>query len=197
MLSTTVAGVSNGFSVSAFAQNVGLVTLTGIKSRFVVVVSGVILFLLGLSPVLGAIVAVVPLPVLGGARLVLFGTVAASGIHTLSKVEYDGNANLVIVAAALAMGVVPIAIPEFYEPFPSWFEVIFDSGIRAAAITAVLLNLLFHVRRGQPDEAPIFAAAPAIGTTYEGDTEGIVVEHTDTDYPTPTRPTRRASDSHH
>ena len=86
---------------------------------------------------------------------------------------------------------------QFYEPFPSWFEVILDSGISAAAITAILLNLLFNVRRGQPDEAPIFAEAPAIGTTYEGDTEGIVVEHTDTDHPTPTRPTRRASDSHH
>jgi xanthine permease len=197
MLSTTVAGVFNGFSVSAFAQNVGLVAVTGIKSRFVVAVSGVILFLLGLFPVLGAVVAVVPLPVLGGAGLVLFGTVAASGIRTLSKVEYDGNANLVIVAAALAMGVIPIAIPEFYEPFPSWFEVVFDSGISAAAITAILLNLLFNVRRGQPGEAPIFAEAPAIGTTYEGDTEGIVVEHTDTSHPTPTRPTRRVPDSHH
>ncbi|RFU20580.1 purine permease [Geodermatophilus marinus] len=197
MLSTTVAGVFNGFSVSAFAQNVGLVAVTGIKSRFVVAVSGVILFLLGLFPVLGAIVAVVPLPVLGGAGLVLFGTVAASGIRTLSKVDYDGNANLVIVAAALAMGVIPIAIPEFYEPFPSWFEVIFDSGISAAAITAILLNLLFNVRRGHVEEGPIFAEAPAIGTTFEGDTEGIVVEHTDTDHPTPTRPTRRASDTAH
>jgi uric acid transporter len=197
MLSTTVAGVFNGFSVSAFAQNVGLVAVTGIKSRFVVAVSGVILLLLGLFPVLGAVVAVVPLPVLGGAGLVLFGTVAASGIRTLSKVEYDGNANLVIVAVALAMGVIPIAIPEFYEPFPSWFEVVFDSGISAAAITAILLNLLFNVRRGQPEEGPIFAEAPAIGTTYEGDTEGIVVEHTDTAHPTPTRPTRRVPDSHH
>ena len=197
MLSTTVAGVFNGFSVSAFAQNVGLVAVTGIKSRFVVAVSGVILLLLGLFPVLGAVVAVVPLPVLGGAGLVLFGTVAASGIRTLSKVGYDGNANLVIVAAALAMGVIPIAIPEFYEPFPSWFEVVFDSGISAAAITAILLNLLFNVRRGQPEEGPIFAEAPAIGTTYEGDAEGIVVEHTDTAHPTPTRPTRRVPDSHH
>jgi uric acid transporter len=196
MLSTTVAGVFNGFSVSAFAQNVGLVAVTGIKSRFVVAVSGVILFLLGLFPILGGLVALVPLPVLGGAGLVLFGTVAASGIRTLSKVEYDGNANLVIVAAALAMGVIPIAIPEFYEPFPSWFEVIFDSGISAAAITAILLNLLFNVRRGHLEEAPIFAEAPAIAT-FEGDAEGIMVEHTDTDHPTPTRHGRRGSDASH
>ncbi|RBY76818.1 purine permease [Geodermatophilus sp. TF02-6] len=187
MLATTVAGVFNGFSVSAFAQNVGLVAVTGIKSRFVVAVSGVILFLLGLFPVLGALVALVPLPVLGGAGLVLFGTVAASGIRTLAKVDYDGNANLVIVAAAIGMGIIPIAVPEFYDSFPSWFQVVFDSGISAAAITAILLNLLFNVRRGQPEEAPIFAEAPAIGTTFEGDAEGIAVEHTDTDHPTPTR----------
>src|SRR3712207_9501373 len=102
MLSTTVAGVFNGFSVSAFAQNVGLVAVTGIKSRFVVAVSGVILLLLGLFPVLGAVVAVVPLPLLGGAGLVLFGAVAASGNPTLSEGEYDGNAHPVIPAAARA-----------------------------------------------------------------------------------------------
>ena len=105
---------SNGFSVSAFAQNVGLVAVTGIKSRFVVACSGIILLLLGLFPVLGALVALVPLPVLGGAGLALFGTVAASGIRTLSEVEYEGNANLVIVAVALGMGVISIALPEFY-----------------------------------------------------------------------------------
>ncbi len=184
MLSTSVAGVFNSFSLSAFAQNVGLVAVTGIKSRFVVAVSGVIL-LLGLFPVLGAIVAVVPLPVLGGAGLVLFGTVAASGIRTLSRVDYEGNANLVIVAAAVGMGVIPIAVPDFYGHFPDWFQVIFESGISAAAVTAILLNLLFNFRRGAVEEGPIFAEAPPIGTTFEGDTEGLVTEG---DPPHPIRP---------
>ena len=190
MLSTSVASVLNGFSVSAFAQNVGLVAVTGIKSRFVVAVSGVILLLLGLFPVLGAIVAVVPLPVLGGAGLVLFGTAAASGIRTLSRVDYEGNANLVVVAIALGMGVIPIAVPDFYDEFPTWFQVIFDSGISAAAITAILLNLLFNLRRGHL-EAPIFAEAPPIGTTFEGDTEGIVVEGDPPIRPIPSIPTDR------
>ena len=168
MLSTSVAGVFNGFSVSAFAQNVGLVAITGIKSRFVVAVGGVILLLLGLFPVLGAFAAVVPLPVLGGAGLALFGTVAASGIRTLSKVDYDGNANLVIVAVALGMGIIPISVPEFYASFPRWFQVVFDSGISAAALTAVLLNAVFNlVGRTDDAEGPIFAEAPAPGTTYE------------------------------
>jgi len=138
-------------------------------------------------------VAVVPLPVLGGAGLVLFGTVAASGIRTLSRVDYEGNANLVIVAAALGMGVIPIAVPGFYEHFPTWFQVIFESGISAAAITAVLLNLLFNFRRGHLEEAPIFAEAPPIGTTFEGDTEGLVTEG---DPPHPIRPTHHGPDAH-
>ncbi len=163
MLSTAIASVFNGFSVSAFAQNVGLVAITGIKSRFVVAVSGAILVFLGLFPILGALVALVPLPVLGGAGLALFGTVAASGIRTLSKVDFASNANLVIVAFSLGMGIIPIAVPTFYDQFPKWFTVIFDSGITAAAITAVLLNLLFNILGGKPeDEAPLFAEAPPV-----------------------------------
>ena len=110
-----------------------------------------ILVVLGLFPKVGAIVAAIPLPVLGGAGLALFGTVAASGIRALSRVNYEGNNNLIIVALSIGMGVIPIAVPTFYEHFPSWFQTIFDSGISSAAVTAVLLNLLFNVgRSGEP-----------------------------------------------
>ncbi len=170
MLATTVAPVLSGFSISAFAQNVGLVAITGIRSRFVVAVSGAILVVLGLFPVLGAFVAVVPLPVLGGAGLALFGTVAASGIRTLSRVDFDGSANLVIVALALGMGIIPIAVPTFYDKFPDWFQVIFDSGITAAAIVAVLLNILFNILGREPQgEGPIFAEGPAPASISEED----------------------------
>jgi len=162
MLATAVAAVFNGFSVSAFAQNVGLVAITGIKSRFVVAVGGGILVFLGLFPVLGALVALVPLPVLGGAGLALFGTVAASGIRTLSRVDFSGNANIVIVAFSIGMGIIPIAVPSFYDKFPEWFQVIFDSGITSAAITAVLLNFVFNIAGRSPDdEGPLFAEGPA------------------------------------
>ena len=108
-----------------------------------------ILVVLGLFPKIGAIVAAIPLPVLGGAGLALFGTVAASGIRALGRVNYEGNNNLIIVALSIGMGVIPIAVPTFYEHFPSWFQTVFDSGISSAAVTAVLLNLLFNVgRRG-------------------------------------------------
>ena len=170
MLSTSVAAVFNGFSVSAFAQNVGLVAITGIKSRFVVAVGGGILVFLGLFPVLGALVALVPLPVLGGAGLALFGTVAASGIRTLSRVDFSGNANIVIVAFSIGMGIIPIAVPTFYDKFPEWFQVIFDSGITAAAITAVLLNIVFNiVGRSETDEGPIFSEGPAPAAISQAD----------------------------
>ena len=72
-----------------------------------------------------------------------------------------------IVALSIGMGVIPIAVPTFYEHFPSWFQTIFDSGISSAAVTAVLLNLLFNGRGRQPEEAPIFAEGPAPGLTPE------------------------------
>ena len=147
-LSTAVSGgLLNSFPASAFAQNVGLVAITGIRSRFVVAAGGAILVVLGLFPKLGAVIASVPQPVLGGAGLALFATVAASGIRALGTVDFDGHANLVIVAVALGLGVLPIASPEFYEGFPEWFRTVFDSGISAAAVAAVLLNLLFHGAR--------------------------------------------------
>ena len=167
-LSTAVSGgLLNGFPVSAFAQNVGLVALTGIKSRFVVAVSGGILLVLGFFPQVGAVVAALPLPVLGGAGLALFGSVAASGIRSLSAVHYEGNQNLIIVALSIGMGVIPIAVPDFYHAFPSWFQTIFDSGISAAAVTAVLLNILFNVLGRKDNVAPIFADGPAPGVTPE------------------------------
>lgn len=161
-LSTAVSGgLLNSFPASAFAQNVGLVAITGIRSRFVVAAGGAILMLLGLFPKLGAVIASVPQPVLGGAGLALFATVAASGIRALGRVDFDGQANLVIVAVSLAVGVLPIAAPNFYEHFPEWFRTVFDSGISAAAVTAVLLNLLFTAGRRTGREAPIAAEAPA------------------------------------
>jgi len=176
-LSTAVSGgLLNGFPVSAFAQNVGLVALTGIRSRFVVAVSGIILLVLGLFPKVGAVVAALPLPVLGGAGLALFGTVAASGIRSLSAVRYDGNSNLVIVALAIAAGLVPIAVPTFYHAFPDWFQTIFDSGISASAVVAVSLNIVFNVLGGKHDdgEGPIFPESPAIGVNPDDQPGGHV-----------------------
>jgi xanthine/uracil permease len=113
------------------------------------------------------VVASVPLPVLGGAGIVLFGSVAASGIRTLSKVEFDGNLNLVIVAVAIGFGVIPIAVPGFYAAFPDWVHVVLDSGISAASIVAVVLNILFNVVTiGQKPSPSVVTAAPPVATRH-------------------------------
>ncbi|WP_416404577.1 nucleobase:cation symporter-2 family protein [Arthrobacter sp. LFS091] len=159
MLSSAISPLFNSFTQSAFAQNVGLVAITGIKSRFVVSAGGLILVILGLLPILGRVVAAVPTPVLGGAGVVLFGTVAASGIRTLAKVEYKNNMNLIIVAASIGFGMIPIAAPKFYDQFPSWFSTIFHSGISSAAVMAILLNILFnHFKAGNSDNQSVFVA---------------------------------------
>ncbi|MFG0686936.1 nucleobase:cation symporter-2 family protein [Pseudomonas sp. WSY_20] len=159
MASSILAPVFGSFTQSAFAQNVGLVAVTGVRSRYVVATGGVILVVLGLLPIMGRIIAAVPTPVLGGAGIVLFGTVAASGIRTLSKVSYQNNVNLIIVAASLGFGMIPIAAPAFYHQFPNWFETIFHSGISSAAIMAILLNLIFnHFTAGNSDQQSVFAA---------------------------------------
>ncbi|QXI37845.1 nucleobase:cation symporter-2 family protein [Pseudomonas xantholysinigenes] len=160
MASSILAPIFGSFTQSAFAQNVGLVAVTGVKSRYVVATGGVILVVLGLLPIMGRVIAAVPTPVLGGAGIVLFGTVAASGIRTLSKVSYKNNVNLIIVAASLGFGMIPIAAPNFYHSFPSWFETIFHSGISSAAIMAIVLNLMFnHFTTGNSENQSVFAAA--------------------------------------
>lgn len=158
MASSMLAPVVGSFTQSAFAQNVGLVAVTGVKSRYVVATGGLILITLGLLPVMGRVIAGVPPSVLGGAGIVLFGTVAASGIRTLSKVDYQNNVNLIIVATSIGFGMIPIAAPEFYHHFPAWFETIFHSGISSAALMAIVLNLMFNeFKGGNSDQMSVFA----------------------------------------
>ena len=160
MLSSMLAPVVGSFTQSAFAQNVGLVAVTGVKSRYVVATGGLILVALGLLPVMGRVVAAIPSPVLGGAGIVLFGTVAASGIRTLARVEYANNMNLIIVATSIGFGTIPIVLPAFYDQFPSWVQTIFHSGISSSALMAIALNLLFnHMTAGNSDQPSVFGAA--------------------------------------
>lgn len=149
-LATAVSTVFGGFACTAFAQNVGLVALTRMTSRYVVAASGAVLVLLGVFPVTGGIVALVPQPVLGGAGLVLFGSVTVSGIRTLTRASFEHPANVTIVAAALGVGIIPIAAPSFYAHLPSALQTVLDSGISAGCVVAVVLNLVFGRRERTP-----------------------------------------------
>lgn len=169
MLSSAVAPVFNTFPATAFAQNVGLVALTGIKSRYVVAVGGGLMAVLGLSPWLAALINMIPQPVLGGAGIVLFGSVAASGIRTLSKVAYDGTNNLLIVATALGFGLIPAVAPGFWSRLPTTAELVLESGISACAIVAFTLNVFFNMigRRGDSSVATLQAHGPARAIDHE------------------------------
>ncbi|WP_248242398.1 nucleobase:cation symporter-2 family protein [Microbacterium kunmingense] len=162
-LGTVIGGVFNTFPYTAFAQNVGLVSLTGVRSRWVATAAGVILVVLGLIPKISAVVEGVPRAVLGGAGIALFGMVAASGIRTLAKVRFD-NKNVLIVAISVGVALLPTVAPTIYDQFPQWFTLIFDSGISAGAITAILLNLLLNTEemRASRTGEPAFSAHDAV-----------------------------------
>ena len=157
-LGTLIGGVFNTFPYTSFSQNVGLVGVTGVKSRFVCVAAGVIMIGLGLVPKMGALVEAVPQFVLGGAGLVMFGMVAATGIRVLANVDFKGNRhNLYIVAIALGAGLVPLVAPRWNQQMPHALAPLLESGILLTSIAAVLLNLYFNGARGD-DRGAVEAA---------------------------------------
>ncbi|MCC2032885.1 nucleobase:cation symporter-2 family protein [Microbacterium allomyrinae] len=160
-LGTVIGGIFNTFPYTAFAQNVGLVSLTGVRSRYVATAAGVMLVVLGLIPKVSSVVEGVPRAVLGGAGIALFGMVAASGIRTLTKAKFN-NKNVLIVAISVGVALLPTVAPTIYDQFPQWFTLIFDSGISAGAIFAILLNLLLN-----SDEMRASAAADPALAAYD------------------------------
>ncbi|MGH3470627.1 MAG: nucleobase:cation symporter-2 family protein [Nocardioidaceae bacterium] len=151
--SALLGGFMNSFPDTAFAQNVGLVSMTRVRSRWVVSVAGVVLVLLGLIPKLGEIIANIPGPVVGGAALVMFAMVSAVGIRTLQRVNFSGNRNLIVVAVSLGIGLIPVVQPAFYANFPNDVQIIFGSSITATVIIVFVLNLFFnHLKLGSPGE---------------------------------------------
>lgn len=140
---TLLGGILNSFPYTCFAENVGLVRLTQIKSRWVVAAAGVIMIILGSLPKAAAIVAGIPHPVLGGAALVMFAAVAVVGIQTLAKVDFDDHRNVVVVGTSVGLGMLVTAQPFISGALPGWAEIIFGSGITLGAIAAILLNVVF------------------------------------------------------
>jgi NCS2 family nucleobase:cation symporter-2 len=143
-LGTIIGGVFNTFPYTSFSQNVGLVGVTGVRSRWVVATSGAILIAFGLFPKMGSVVASIPQPVLGGAALVMFGMVVATGIRILARVDYASRYNPLIIAVSVAVGMIPLVAPAFFAQLPKWMGPLMGSGITLATVSAVLLNALFN-----------------------------------------------------
>jgi len=153
-LGTLIGGIFNTFPYTSFSQNVGLVGVTGVKSRFVCVAAGIILLLLGLLPKMAALVESLPTFVLGGAGLVMFGMVAATGIRILGSVDYKNNRNnLFIVAVSIGIGMIPLIAPRYLQWFPHGIHPLIESGILLASLAAVLLNLFFNGASGDSRDA--------------------------------------------
>ena len=162
-LATTLGGVLNSFPYTCFAENVGLVRLTGIKSRWVVATAGVFMMVIGVIPKAGAVAASIPHSVLGGAALAMFATVAVVGIQMLTRVDFNDHRNVVIVATSVGLAMLVTMKPTLYTVIPGgrWSEMIFNSGITLGSITAIVLNLVFfHVGK---NFGPGVAGAPGRG----------------------------------
>jgi NCS2 family nucleobase:cation symporter-2 len=158
-LGTLIGGIFNTFPYTSFSQNVGLVGVTGVRSRFVCVAGGIILIVLGLVPKMGALVESVPTMVLGGAGLVMFGMVAATGIRILAGVDFAKNRNnLFVVAVSIGMGMIPLVAPNFKQWMPHDIHPLIESGILLASITAVILNAFFN---GTEEQTEAIKAAAA------------------------------------
>ena len=151
-LGTLIGGIFNTFPYTSFSQNVGLVGVTGIRSRYVCVAGGAIMIVLGLIPKMATLVESLPVAVLGGAGLVMFGMVAATGIRILSNVDFKVNRfNLFVVAISLGVGMIPLLAPDFKMWMPHGLHPLIESGILLASITAVVLNAFFN-GLGENDE---------------------------------------------
>lgn len=151
-VSSLIAAVFNTFPNTTFSQNNGVIQLSGVASRHVAYYIGAILILLGLFPVLGAILQQIPKPVLGGATLVMFGTVAAAGIRILAQAPLDRR-SLLIMATSFGIGLGVSSQPELLSQMPQLVQNVFGSAITSGGLTAIVLNLLLPLEQTHPAAA--------------------------------------------
>ncbi|MDY6048954.1 MAG: solute carrier family 23 protein [Corynebacterium sp.] len=167
-ISTLLGGILNSFPYTMFAQNVGLVRMTGVKSRWIATGAGVIMIILGLIPKAGAVVNTIPSPVLGGASLMLFANVAWVGLQTIAKADLRDGRNATIVTTSLGLAMLVTFKPEVAQVFPAWAQVFFSAGMVVGSITAILLNLLFfHLGGHSTDTTAVARVGERVVTLAE------------------------------
>ncbi len=145
-LAVALGGIFNTFPYTGFSQNVGLVQLSGIKTRRPIFYTAGFLVILGLLPKFGACAQIIPAPVLGGAMLVMFGMVTIQGIRMLGRVDFNNEHNLLIAAMAVASGV-GFNGTTLFQALPDTVGMFLNNGIVMATLVAIILNLIFN--RGQ------------------------------------------------
>ena len=173
-------GIFNAFPYTAFSQNVGLMQMTGVKSRKVILVMGAMLIMLGFVPKMAALTTIIPTAVLGGAMVAMFGMVVAQGIKMLSKVIADSAENSMIIACSIGMGLGVTVVPELFERFPSSIQILMSNGIVAGSTTAIIMNIIFNmipsktkdkVSEDTPTPTEEMAVQPSVSPNYTNETK--------------------------
>ncbi|OCA90681.1 xanthine permease [Bacillus sp. FJAT-27225] len=158
-LAIVLGGLFNAFPYTTYSQNVGLVQLSGVKSKKVIYTVGGMLVVLGLVPKIAALTTVIPTAVLGGAMVAMFGMVIAYGIKMLSKVEFASQENLLIIACSVGIGLGVTVVPDLFSQLPEGVKILTNNGIVAGSFTAIVLNLVFNVFKASPKQVEVAKAA--------------------------------------
>lgn len=139
-----LGGLFNSFPYVTFSENAGIITITGVRSRYVLVSASILLILLGIIPKFAALTTIIPHPVLGGAMICLFGTIGANGVKILSSVNFKKNENLLIIACSIAVGLGTSVTPGLFDKFPELARLLLGNGIFTGTFTAIILNIFFN-----------------------------------------------------
>ncbi|MEH7225205.1 nucleobase:cation symporter-2 family protein [Bacillus sp. JJ1566] len=142
-IATILGGIFNAFPYTTYSQNVGLIQLSGVKKNTVIYAAGAFLIILGFLPKVGAFTTVIPTPVLGGAMLAMFGMVISAGIKMLSKVDFASQANLLIMACSIGMGLGITTVPTLFANLPEGVQILTSNGIVIGSLTAIVMNFIF------------------------------------------------------
>ncbi|PYE44343.1 purine permease [Paenibacillus barcinonensis] len=144
-LAIVLGGIFNSFPYTTYSQNVGLVQMTRVKTRDVIVVAGGLLIVIGFVPKIAALAQLVPGSVLGGAMVALFGMVVSSGMRIIgTQVDLSRHENLFIIACSVGMGLGVTVVPQLFAGAPAWAQIMLGNGIIAGSFTAIFMNLLFN-----------------------------------------------------
>ncbi|MDX5377100.1 MAG: uracil-xanthine permease family protein [Halomonas sp.] len=143
-LGSLIGGCFGTSLIITSGENIGIVRATGVRSRYVTVAAGIILVVLALLAPLGRLAATLPTAVVAGTAVIVFAIIGVMGINILRKVDFNEHGNMFTLAAALAMGLIPIVVPGFYSAFPQHLQIILGNGLAMGTLTAVLVNILFH-----------------------------------------------------
>lgn len=144
-IAVVLGGIFNSLPYTTFSQNVGLVQMSGVKSRRVIFVTGAMLITLGFVPKIAALTTVIPKPVLGGAMIAMFGMVVSQGVKMLGKTFDSSESNSMIIACSVGIGLGVTVAPDLFEGFPKSLQMFTSNGIVAGSITAIVLNIIFNM----------------------------------------------------